>query len=125
VKMDGIWIFRSMVLLCRILMRIWMKTMWKNLNIKKNIIMRQWPNFAVIDFNIETLMALCCFGVANWGCNTLWMLMWLLNKPTWHIFAWIKKNFIQISIKAFRMPSLHVTIAVLPSDRRSFCHLLS
>jgi hypothetical protein len=36
-----------------------------------------------------------------------------------------KKNFAQIFIKAFKMPSLHVTIALLPSDRGSFCHLLS
>jgi len=31
----------------------------------------------------------------------------------------------QIFIKAFRMPSLQVTIALLPSDRGSFCHLFS
>jgi hypothetical protein len=36
VKMDGIRIFCSMVLL---LMQIWMKTMWKNLSIKDNIAM--------------------------------------------------------------------------------------
>jgi hypothetical protein len=63
--MDGIRIFRSMVLLCRMLMQIWMKTMQKNLSIKESIAMRQWPNFTIIDFNIETLMALRCFGVAD------------------------------------------------------------
>ncbi len=36
-----------------------------------------------------------------------------------------QKNFVRIFIKAFKMPSLQVTIALLPSDRRSFCHLLS
>jgi hypothetical protein len=36
--------------------------------------------FTVIDFNIETLMALCCFGVTDCGINTLWMLMRLSNK---------------------------------------------
>jgi len=34
----------------------------------------------VIDFNIETLMALCCFKVTDCGINTLWMLMRLSNK---------------------------------------------
>jgi hypothetical protein len=36
-----------------------------------------------------------------------------------------KKNFVQIFIKAFRTPSLQVTITLLPSDKESFCHLLS
>ncbi len=36
-----------------------------------------------------------------------------------------QKNFVQISIKAFRTPSLQVIITLLPSDRGSFCHLLS
>jgi len=36
--------------------------------------------FYSIDFNIETPMALRCFGVADCGNNTLWMLMRLLNK---------------------------------------------
>jgi hypothetical protein len=34
----------------------------------------------VIDFNIETLMALRCFGVIDYGINILWMLMRLSNK---------------------------------------------
>jgi hypothetical protein len=42
-----------------------MKTMRKDLNIKVSIAMCQWPNFMVIDFNIETLMALRYFGVAG------------------------------------------------------------
>ncbi len=63
--MDGIRIFRSMVLLCNMLMQIWMKTMWKDLNIKVNIVMWQWLNFMVINFNIETSMALRYFGVAG------------------------------------------------------------
>ncbi len=124
VRMDGIRIFCSMVLLCRMLMRIWMKTMQKNLSIKESITMWQWPNFTVINFNIKTLMALHCFGVADWGNNTLWMLMRLLNKTTWSICAWIKKSFVQISIKAFRTPSLLVN-NVVPLDKGSFCHLLS
>ncbi len=37
----------------------------------------------------------------------------------------IRKSFVQISIKAFRTPSLQVTIVLLPSDRGSFCHLFS
>jgi hypothetical protein len=123
--MDGIRIFRSMVLLCRMLMRIWMKTMWKYLSIKENIIMWQWSNFRVINFNIKTLMALHCFRVVDWGNNTLWMLMWLSNKIAWGICAWNKKNFMQISIKAFMMPLLQVIITLLPLDRGSFCHLLS
>jgi hypothetical protein len=36
-----------------------------------------------------------------------------------------KKNFVQIFIKAFKTPSLQVTLALLPSDKGSFCHLLS
>jgi hypothetical protein len=36
-----------------------------------------------------------------------------------------KKNFARIFIKAFKMPSLQVTIALLPLDRESFCHLLT
>jgi hypothetical protein len=36
-----------------------------------------------------------------------------------------KKKFVQIFIKAFKMPSLQVTIVLLPSNRGSFCHLLS
>jgi len=36
-----------------------------------------------------------------------------------------KKNFARIFIKAFKMPSLQVTITLLPSGRGSFCHLLS
>ncbi len=36
-----------------------------------------------------------------------------------------KKNFARIFIKAFKTPSLQVTIALLPLDRGSFCHLLS
>jgi hypothetical protein len=87
--------------------------------------MWQWPNFTVINFNIKTLMALHCFGVTDWGNNTLRMLMRLSNETTWGICTWIKKSFVQISIKAFKTPSLQVTIALLPSDRRSFCHLLS
>jgi len=39
VRMDDIRIFCSMVLLCRMLMQIWMKTMRKNLSIKENITM--------------------------------------------------------------------------------------
>jgi len=35
VRMDGIQIFHSMVMLCKMLMRIWMKTMQKDLSIKK------------------------------------------------------------------------------------------
>jgi hypothetical protein len=42
-----------------------MKTMWKDLNIKVNIVMWQWLNFMVINFNIETSMALRYFGVAG------------------------------------------------------------
>ncbi len=37
----------------------------------------------------------------------------------------IRKSFVQISIKAFRTPSLQVTIVMLPSDKGSFCHLFS
>jgi hypothetical protein len=36
-----------------------------------------------------------------------------------------QKNFVRIFIKAFKTPSLQVTITLLPSDRGSFCHLLS
>jgi hypothetical protein len=36
-----------------------------------------------------------------------------------------KKNFARIFIKAFKTPLLQVTIALLPLDRGSFCHLLS
>jgi hypothetical protein len=36
-----------------------------------------------------------------------------------------KKNFMRIFIKAFKTPSLQVTLALLPSNRGSFCHLLS
>jgi hypothetical protein len=36
-----------------------------------------------------------------------------------------QKNFVRIFIKVFRTPLLQVTIAPLPSDRGSFCHLLS
>ncbi len=36
-----------------------------------------------------------------------------------------KKNFARIFIKAFKTPSLQVTVALLPSDKGSFCHLLS
>jgi hypothetical protein len=89
--MVGIWIFRSMVLL---LMQIWMKTMRKNLNIKENIAMWQWPNFTIIDFNIETMMALRYFRVTDWGINTLWMFMRLSNKNAWGIYTWTKKNFV-------------------------------
>jgi hypothetical protein len=39
VRMDGIQIFRSMVLFCKMLMRIWMKTMQKNLSIIESITM--------------------------------------------------------------------------------------
>jgi hypothetical protein len=38
--------------------------------------------FMVIDFNIETPMALCCFEVTDCSNNTLWMLMRLSNKIT-------------------------------------------
>jgi hypothetical protein len=38
-RMDGIRIFCSMALLCKMLMQIWMKTMRKNLSIKKSIAM--------------------------------------------------------------------------------------
>jgi hypothetical protein len=47
-------------------------------------------------------MALCCFEVVDWGSKTLWMLMQLSNKLVWHIYAWIRKSFVQIFIKAFR-----------------------
>jgi hypothetical protein len=36
-----------------------------------------------------------------------------------------RKSFVQISIKAFRIPSLQVTITLLPSDKGSFYHLFS
>jgi hypothetical protein len=36
-----------------------------------------------------------------------------------------QKNFARIFIKAFKTPLLQVTIALLPSDRGSFYHLLS
>jgi hypothetical protein len=37
-----------------------------------------------------------------------------------------KKNFAWIFIKAFKTPSLaQVTIALLPSDKGSFCHIFS
>ncbi len=39
VRMGGIRIFRSMVLFCKILMQIWMKTMWKNMRIIESIAM--------------------------------------------------------------------------------------
>jgi hypothetical protein len=42
-----------------------MKTMRKNLSFKESIAMCQWLNFMVIDFNIETLMALRYFGVTD------------------------------------------------------------
>ncbi len=47
-----------------------------------------------INFNIETLMALHCFGVTNWGNNTLWMRMWLSNKIAWGIYAWINQSYV-------------------------------
>jgi hypothetical protein len=36
-----------------------------------------------------------------------------------------QKKFARIFIKAFKTPSLQVTVALLPSNRGSFCHLFS
>jgi hypothetical protein len=63
--MDDIWIVRSMVLLCRMLMQIWMKTMQKDLSTKKTSQCDNGQILRLLISNIKTLMALSCFEVVD------------------------------------------------------------